>query len=78
MEIAEIIKNQIDKLCEHLDKNELALGEIIYNNGRCQILSQSSVIFELIVSDETTDATKNKPPMNTKNCSRSDPFYSFF
>ncbi len=55
MKIAEIIKNQINKLREQLDKNELALGEIIFNNGACQILSQSSVMYELIVSNEITD-----------------------
>lgn len=54
MEIAEIIKKQIDKLREQLDKKELALGEIIFNNGECQILSQSSVMYELIVSNEIT------------------------
>lgn len=57
MDIAEIIKNQIEKVKAHLDKNELAFGEIIFNNAACQILSQSAVKFELIVSDETTDET---------------------
>ncbi len=55
MEIAEIIKNQINKLHGQLDKNELVLGEIIFNNGGCQILSQSPVKYELIVSDEITE-----------------------
>ncbi len=56
MEIAEIIRKHIDKLRNQLDKSELAQGEIIFNNGGCQILSQSSVIYELIVSSEITDA----------------------
>jgi SNF2 family DNA or RNA helicase len=55
MEITEIINNQIEKLRESLDKNELALGEIIFNNGGCQILSQSPAKYELIVSNEITD-----------------------
>jgi SNF2 family DNA or RNA helicase len=55
MEIAKIITNQINKLRGQLDNNELALGEIIYNNGACQILSQSPVKYELIVSSEITD-----------------------
>ncbi len=55
MKIVEIIKNQIGKLREELDKHELALGEIIYFNGVCQILSQSSARYELIVSNELTD-----------------------
>jgi len=54
MEIAEIVKKQIKKLREQLDKNELALGEITFNNGGCQILSQSPIKYELIVSDETS------------------------
>jgi len=56
MKITEIIKNQIEKLHGQLDKNELALGEIIFNNGGCQVLSQSPVKYELIVSNEITDA----------------------
>ena len=55
MKITEIIKAQIGRLQEQLSKNELALGEIIFNNGECQILSQSSIMFELIVSDEIGD-----------------------
>ncbi len=50
MEIREIIFNQIKKVKEVLDKPELALGEILFNNNDCQILSQSSVSFELMVS----------------------------
>jgi len=50
MEIREIIFNQIKKVREILNKPELALGEILFNNNDCQILSQSSVSFELMVS----------------------------
>ena len=50
MEIREIIFNQIKKVREVLDKPELALGEILFNNNDCQILSQSSVSFELMVN----------------------------
>jgi SNF2 family DNA or RNA helicase len=50
MEIREIIFNQIKKVREVLNKPELALGEILFNNNDCQILSQSSVSFELMVS----------------------------
>ena len=52
MKIAKVIKTQIAKLQDNFDKNELAFGEIVFNNGSCQILSQSAVLFELIVSDE--------------------------
>ncbi|MHC1777480.1 MAG: DEAD/DEAH box helicase [Lentimicrobium sp.] len=50
MEIREIIFNQIKKVREVLNKPELALGEILFNNNDCQILSQSSVSFELMVN----------------------------
>ncbi len=50
MEIREIIFNQIKKVREVLNKPELALGEILFNNNDCQILSQSSVNFELMVN----------------------------
>lgn len=52
MEIAEIIKVQKEKLKELLSTEELALGEIIFNNGQCQVLSQSASRYELIVNDE--------------------------
>lgn len=58
MEITKVINNQIEKLRKNLDRNELAFGEIIYNNGGCQVLSQSPVKYELIVSDEVLDTTK--------------------
>ena len=52
MQIKEIISAQIEKLKATLNPQELALGEIIFNNGRCQILAQSASRFELIVADE--------------------------
>jgi len=52
MNIKNIVKAQKEKLGDFLDANQLALGEIIFNNGNCQILSQSPLRYELIVSDE--------------------------
>ena len=49
MDIKSVIKTQIDKLQNIPDRKELALGEIIFNNNDCQVLSQSGVKFELIV-----------------------------
>ncbi|MCF6222654.1 MAG: DEAD/DEAH box helicase [Flavobacteriaceae bacterium] len=49
MNFPEIIKDQINHLKNELNPLEFASGEIIFINGRCQILSQSSQIFELIV-----------------------------
>lgn len=57
MTIQEIISLQKDKLKKQLDKHELAVGEIIFINGQCQILSQSSSCYELIVTDETNNET---------------------
>jgi len=51
MEIRSIINSRIDKVREVLDKSELALGEILFNNNDCQILSQSSVGFELMINN---------------------------
>ncbi|MFA9388399.1 MAG: DEAD/DEAH box helicase [Prolixibacteraceae bacterium] len=53
MEFAALISVQKTKLVDLLDRNELVIGEIIYNNGECQILSQSKERFELIVYDSS-------------------------
>ncbi|HKI88265.1 MAG TPA: SNF2-related protein, partial [Draconibacterium sp.] len=52
MHIKEIISIQKEKVKGVLKSQELALGEIIFNNGQCQILAQSVSCFELIVIDE--------------------------
>ena len=53
MNLRNIIAVQKEKLSQLLDQKELALGEILYNNGECQILSQSLSCFELIVYDSS-------------------------
>jgi len=52
MEIQSLLLSQKEKLKKLLDKQELAFGEIMFNNGQCQVLSQSSARYELIVNDE--------------------------
>lgn len=52
MDIQKIIILQKEKLKELLPKEKLALGEIIFYNGQCQVLSQSVSRYELIISDE--------------------------
>lgn len=52
MQIKEIVSAQKEKLQTALSPQERALGEIIFNNGRCQVLAQSVSRFELIVADE--------------------------
>ncbi|MGM0619594.1 MAG: DEAD/DEAH box helicase [Bacteroidota bacterium] len=52
MDIKTIISSQKEKLRKQLSPQEIALGEIIFNSGQCQILTQSATQFELIVSDE--------------------------
>jgi len=47
------ITNQKDKISQLVEPEELALGEIIYNSGECQILSQSRNCFDLIVYDSS-------------------------
>lgn len=58
MELQELIKSQKEKLQTILPKTELALGEIIFNNNDCQVLSQSAVRFELVVDSQETKHPK--------------------
>lgn len=58
MELQELIKKQKGKLQDLLPKPELALGEIIFNNNDCQVLSQSAARFELFV-----DSADSKSPI---------------
>ncbi|MGF1586292.1 MAG: DEAD/DEAH box helicase [Bacteroidales bacterium] len=51
----EILQNQKIKLDNELDPREQALGEILHNNGKCQVLSQSPSLIELIIDDESRD-----------------------
>jgi SNF2 family DNA or RNA helicase len=55
MDIKSLIKNIIEKLQKNLDKTERSFGEIIFNSNECQVLSQSSVRFELIVNTQTEE-----------------------
>lgn len=55
MNIKGIINTQKQKLQEDLAKDELAWGEIIFNNGNCQILTQSPAKFELIINDDASN-----------------------
>ncbi len=51
MKLIEILSKQKKKLSSIIDADILSLGQLIYNNGDCQILSQSNERFELIVYD---------------------------
>jgi len=57
MQIKKIISAQKEMLKNTLPPHERALGEIIFNNGRCQILAQSASRFDLIVADEMDNET---------------------
>jgi SNF2 family DNA or RNA helicase len=56
--IKDIISKQKKKLKNILSDVELAKGEIIFNNGQCQLLSQSVACYELILMDETRNEAK--------------------
>ncbi len=58
MELPVLITKQIEKIRTHLSKEELAFGEILFNNSACQILSQSLVKYELVVSSINADLVK--------------------
>lgn len=55
MKIEKAVKKQIEELKQILDKKVLAMGEIAFLNGACQILSQSQLMYELLVNTEDTD-----------------------
>ncbi len=57
MTLEKIVNDSIKNLKKQLSPVELAYGEIIFNNGKCQILSQSSMIIELIteLDDQNTE-----------------------
>jgi SNF2 family DNA or RNA helicase len=49
MDIKELVGVVKLRLQAELSKEELSLGEIIFNNNECHILSQSAFVFDLIV-----------------------------
>jgi SNF2 family DNA or RNA helicase len=51
MNIKTLIKETKQRLAKDVKQEELTYGEIIFNSGSCQILSQSPAGFELIVSE---------------------------
>lgn len=51
MDSRDTITLQKEKISKHITPEELAQGEILFYNGECQILSQSSACFELLVYD---------------------------
>ena len=57
MDTKEIIAVQKNKIAQIIEKEELNLGEILYYNGGCQILSQSLNCFELLVFDPASDTS---------------------
>ncbi len=58
MELLKRITGQKEKLQDMLSKSELALGEIMFNNNDCQVLSQSAVRFELLVDSSDLKSPK--------------------
>ncbi|MDA3928366.1 MAG: DEAD/DEAH box helicase [Prolixibacteraceae bacterium] len=55
MKLKNLIITQKEEIAKHIDEQEIVLGEILYNNGECQILSQSLNCFELIVYDSSLE-----------------------
>ncbi|MBU2553468.1 MAG: DEAD/DEAH box helicase [Bacteroidetes bacterium] len=51
MEIQDVIIAHKELMQNELSKEELALGEIIFNNDQCQILSQSATRYEFVIDD---------------------------
>ena len=66
MEVQEIIRSQKEKLNKILDKKEIALGEIIYLENECQILSQSPAGFELLMNHQALQKKYRIQPADRK------------
>ncbi len=59
MEYKNITESVKSELSKKLSKQDLAIGEIIYNNGNCQVLSQSGNTFEFLVNDDAMEEAKS-------------------
>lgn len=59
MEIKQIVSQKLQDLQSGSNNRFIIGGEIIYNNGECQILSQSAKVFEFFISTEFEDAEVN-------------------
>ncbi|MDZ7743486.1 MAG: hypothetical protein U5Q03_17545 [Bacteroidota bacterium] len=57
MKIEKAVKKQINTLKKELDGKCLALGEIYFLNGACQVLSQSQLMYELLVNADDSEET---------------------
>lgn len=55
--IKQLISIQKEKLQQEMPEVELAMGEIIFNNGQCQLLSQSVERYELVLTDDALNDT---------------------
>lgn len=55
MQIKEFISNYIKNKKDSLEKETVVLGKKIFENGDCQILSQSPKMFELIIDTQKED-----------------------
>ncbi len=60
MKLAEIIAEQKEKLSTSLDKNELSLGELVFHNGQCQLLSQTATQFYFLVTSNAKEYVECK------------------
>ena len=67
MELSEIIEKQKETLLNSLDKKELTLGEVLFYNGECQLLSQTATQFEfLVTSNANSEFTECKLEVEDK------------
>ncbi len=59
MELRQVIEKQIHQLRSDENNSFVVGGEIIYNNGECQVLSQSARAFEFFISTEYENSEVN-------------------
>ncbi len=60
MKLAKIIAKQKKTLSNSLDKNELILGELVFHNGECQLLSQTATQFDFLVTSNAKEYVECK------------------
>lgn len=56
MELRQIVEEQIHQLKSDKNNSFVVGGEIIFNNGECQVLSQSARAFDFFISSEYEDS----------------------
>jgi len=55
MQLATIIKKQKEELITTINNNEISLGDLIFYNGDCQLLSQTATKFDFLILSDSNE-----------------------